>query len=97
MNYYEIDVKDSIIEPYTGLYRLRLLLLPQSGSAHSAGASSANRIRYEPFIDFVDRSFINRDSEIHRGVDLNVAYEDSWTLLGSGFRHLNRSQSCTVR
>ncbi len=28
-------------------------------------------------MDFIDRSFINRDSEIHRSVDLNVTFEDS--------------------
>ena len=36
----------------------------------------------QPVIDYIDRSFINRDSEIARGVDVNIAFEDTWTIFG---------------
>ena len=79
MNYYEIDVADSIIEPSPGYIVYDCYNSPSGVSAFCP------RIRrdadpVQPFINYVDRSFINRDSEIHRGVDLNVAFEDSWTV-----------------
>ena len=78
MNYYEIEVNDSIIEPTPGY-------IVYDCYNSTTGSSFCPRIQrdadpVEPFIDYVDRSFINRDSEIHRGVDLNIAYEDSWTV-----------------
>ena len=81
MNYYEIEVTDSIIEPSPGY------IVYDCYSSPSGVSAFCPRIQREsdpaqPFIDFIDRSFINRDSEIHRGVDLNVAFEDSWTVFG---------------
>ncbi len=81
MNYYEIEVTDSIIEPSPGYIVYDCYNSPNNVS------SFCDRIQresdpVEPFMDFIDRSFINRDSEIHRGVDLNVAYDDSWTIFG---------------
>ncbi len=79
MNYYEIEVTDSIIEPSLGYIIFDCYYSP------SGVSSFCDRIQREPnperpLIDYVDRSFINRDSEIHRGADLNVAFEDSWTV-----------------
>ena len=79
MNYYEIEVTDSIIEPSLAYIIFDCYYSP------SGVSSFCDRIQREPnpqrpLIDYVDRSFINRDSEIHRGVDLNVAFEDSWTV-----------------
>ena len=79
MNYYEIDVTDSIIEPSPGY------IVYDCYSSPGGVSTFCPRIQREadpvqPFIDFIDQSFINRDSEIHRGVDLNVAFEDSWTV-----------------
>ena len=81
MNYYEIEVTDSIIEPSPGY------IVYDCYSSPSGVSAFCPRIQREldpvkPLIDFIDRSFINRDSEIHRGVDLNVAFEDSWTVFG---------------
>ncbi|MDE0055420.1 MAG: TonB-dependent receptor [Gammaproteobacteria bacterium] len=78
MNYYEIEVTDSIIEPTPGY-------IVYDCYYSTTGSSFCPRIQREadparPLIDYVDRSFINRDSEIHRGVDLNVAFEDTWTV-----------------
>ena len=78
MNYYEIEVSDSIIEPSPGY-------IVYDCYYSTTGSSFCPRIQREadpvqPFIDYIDRSFINRDSEIHRGVDLNVAFEDTVTV-----------------
>lgn len=78
MNYYEIEVNDSIIEPTPGY-------IVYDCYYSTTGSSFCPRIQREadpvrPFMDYIDRSFINRDSEIHRGVDLNVAFEDTVTV-----------------
>lgn len=84
MNYYEIDVRDSIIEPTPGYIVYDCYNSP-SGVSTFCGRIQRESDPVQPFMDFIDRSFINRDSEIHRGVDLNVAYEDSWNLFGRAF------------
>ena len=79
MNYYEIDITDSIIEPTPGYIVFDCYYSPSGVSAFCPRIQrEADPVR--PLIDYLDRSFINRDSEIHRGVDLNVAFEDSWTV-----------------
>ena len=79
MNYYEIEVTDSIIEPSPGYIVFDCYYSPSGVSAFCPRIErEADPAR--PLLDFIDRSFINRDSEIHRGVDLNVAFEDSWTV-----------------
>ena len=84
MNYYEIEVNDSIIEPSPGYIVFDCYYSP-SGVSAFCGRIQRESDPVQPFMDFIDRSFINRDSEIHRGVDLNVAYEDSWTIFGRAF------------
>ena len=79
MNYYEIEVTDSIIEPSAGYIVYDCYYSP-SGISSFCGRIRRDADPVEPFINYLDRSFINRDSEIHRGVDLNVAFEDSWTV-----------------
>ena len=79
MNYYEIEVTDSIIEPTPGYIVYDCYYSP-SGVSSFCGRIQREPNPLEPYMDFIDRSFINRDSEIHRGVDLNIAYEDSWTV-----------------
>ena len=79
MNYYEIEVTDSIIEPSPG-YIVGDCYNSPSGVSAFCGRIQREADPQQPFIDFIDRSFINRDNETHRGVDLNVAFEDSWTV-----------------
>ena len=84
MNYYEIEVTDSIIEPTPGYIVYDCYYSP-SGVSSFCGRIQRDSDPVQPFMDFIDRSFINRDSEIHRGVDMNIAYEDSWTIFGRAF------------
>ena len=79
MNYYEIEVTNSIIEPSPFYIVYDCYNSPSRMSAF-CGRIQRQSDPVEPFIDFIDQSFINRDSEIHRGVDLNIAFEDSWTI-----------------
>ena len=79
MNYYEIEVTDSIIEPSSGYIVYDCYNSP-SGVSAFCGRIHREADPERPLMDYLDRSFINRDSEIHRGVDLNVAYEDTWTF-----------------
>jgi iron complex outermembrane receptor protein len=38
-----------------------------------------------PFIDLIDAGFMNRDNETARGVDINVAFDDTWTFFDRPF------------
>ena len=79
MNYYEIEVTNSIIEP-SPYYIVYDCYNSPSGVSAFCGRIQREADPVRPLIDFIDQSFINRDSEIHRGVDMNIAFEDSWTI-----------------
>ncbi len=77
--YYEIEINDSIIEPSAGF------IVFDCYNSLTGNSAFCPRIQREsdparPLIDYIDRSFINRDSEIARGVDVNIAFEDTWTV-----------------
>ncbi len=79
MNYYEIDVTDSIIPPSAAYIIFDCYNSPSGVSAFCSRIQRASD-PVQPFIEYIDQGFINRDSQIHRGVDMNVAFEDSWTV-----------------
>ena len=87
LSYYDIEITDTIIEPSV-LYIIGDCYLSQT-SAHTF----CERIRRDPvptrpLINYIDQSFINRDSEKVRGVDLNVTYEHTLTLFDRPFELL---------
>jgi len=78
--YYEIEVKNTIIEP-GGQFVINDCYNNLQGN--SAFCSRINRDFSDPtspLIDFIDLGFLNRDKENARGVDINVAFEDTLTV-----------------
>lgn len=70
--YYEIDIRDEIIEPSAQFIVNDCYTDPQFDSAF------CNRITRDPntlIFDIIDRGFINRDSKLARGVDLNMSID----------------------
>ena len=80
MTYYDIDIEDTIIEP-----TIDFILFDCYVSQNSTG-QFCNRITRnlqnatDPRIRLVDRSFINRDRESVRGVDLNMTADTTLTI-----------------
>ncbi|MCH8073984.1 MAG: TonB-dependent receptor, partial [Proteobacteria bacterium] len=78
--YYEIDVKNTIIEP--GAQRI-VNECYGSVTGNSAFCSRITRDLADPtfpVLEFLDLDFLNRDKETARGVDINVAFDDTWTV-----------------
>lgn len=84
MNYYEIDVDDTIIEP-TAFY-----IISDCYNSPTSTSPFCSRIQRagdpeDPEIDFIDGGFINRDNDTVRGIDYNLAFEDTFTLFDRPF------------
>ena len=77
--YYEVDIKGTIIEP-SAQFIINDCFVANSGLT-SAFCSRIDR-GADGFIDFIDGSFINQDQEIARGVDVNIAYVQDFSLFG---------------
>ena len=79
--YYEIDVSNTIIEP-SGQFVINDCYNSAVGTS-----SFCSRITRDlsdptsPLIDNIDLGFLNRDNEKARGVDVNIAYDDQFTLM----------------
>jgi len=80
-SYYEIEITESIIEPSANF-----IVADCYGSA-TGNSAFCNRITRDftdptdPRITLIDEGFINRDRENARGVDLNLTFSDTWTVL----------------
>lgn len=79
MSYYEIEIEDTIIEPSAGYIIFDCYM--SETSAHTfceriTRSSNAER----PLMTLIDRGFINRDQEKVRGVDLNIAFDQTFTI-----------------
>ena len=81
MTYYDIVIKNTIIEPSAGY-----IVWDCYRSQISAG-TFCDRITRDltnptnPRMTFIAKGFINRDRETVRGVDLNVAFNHTFTIL----------------
>jgi iron complex outermembrane receptor protein len=80
-SYYEIEISNSIIEPSENF-----IVAACYGSATGNSAFCERITRdftdpTDPRITLVDSGFINRDSEKARGVDVNLLFADTWTIL----------------
>jgi iron complex outermembrane receptor protein len=77
--YYEIDVDNTIIEP-SGQF-----IINDCYNSTTGNSVFCDRITRDlsdptaPFIQFIDQGFINRDNEKARGVDVNIAFETSFS------------------
>jgi len=79
--YYEIKVKQTIIEP-SGQFIVNDCYGSLTGN--SVFCSRITRDQSDPtnpFIDIIDSGFINREAEKARGVDINLTYDDTFTVL----------------
>ena len=78
--YYEIDVTNTIIEP-GAQFIINDCYFSQTGS--SAFCDRINRDFSDPTdprIQLLDGAFLNRDLEGARGIDVNIAFNDTWTV-----------------
>lgn len=80
VTYYSIDVDDTIIEP-NGQFIINDCYTSESGNS-----AFCDRIERDlsdptaPVMTFIDQGFINRDNEKARGVDINVAFDNEFTM-----------------
>ena len=78
--YYEIDVNQTIIEPG------RQFIVNDCYNSLTGNSVFCSRIQRDlsnpgnPRITLLDSGFINREAEAARGVDINLAFDDSFTL-----------------
>jgi iron complex outermembrane receptor protein len=79
--YYEIEVTNTIVEP-SGQFIVNDCYTSSTGNSVFCDrfAREANVPGGTPFISFIDQSFLNRDAEASRGVDINLAFADTWTV-----------------
>ncbi|WGL15385.1 TonB-dependent receptor [Microbulbifer bruguierae] len=77
MTYYDIDISNSIIEP-SGQFLVNDCYVSPNPSAFCSLVSRNS----EGFINRIDAGFVNRDSEVARGFDYNIRYEQSANLFG---------------
>ena len=78
VNYYKIRVDDTIIEPSASYI---IFDCYQSDTIDSVFCSRITRNRTTQLIDLIHTGVINRDNETARGVDFNVAFTRSWTIM----------------
>jgi iron complex outermembrane receptor protein len=79
-SYYEIDIRNSIIEPSETFIAADCY---GSSTGESPFCSRITRDLSDPTdprITLVDAGFINRDNETARGVDVNLLFQDTWTF-----------------
>jgi len=78
--YYEIRINNTIIEPSGQFIINDCYESPTGNSVFCDRIDRDLSDPTQPFITFIDQGFLNRDEEKARGVDINVAFEDTWTF-----------------
>ena len=79
---YEIEIENTIIEP-NGQY-----IINDCYYSVTRQSRFCERIRRDlsdptqPFIEYIDQGFVNRDSEKVKGVDVNASFADTYTIFG---------------
>ena len=87
LNYYQIEVDDTIIEP-SAQYIINDCYYSLSGSSAFCSRITRQPVGSDgtgPLIGFIDGGFINRDNETARGVDANLAFDMPFTVFGRPF------------
>ena len=78
--YYEIEVTNTIIEP-SSQFIVNDCYNSQTGASVFCGRISRDFTDpTDPQIQLIDGAFLNRDLERARGVDVNIAFNDTWTV-----------------
>ena len=79
MSYYEIEIEDTIIEP-TGGYIVFDCYMSETSAHTFCDRITRSSNPERPLMTLIDRGFVNRDSEKVRGVDLNIAFDQTFTV-----------------
>lgn len=78
--YYEIEVTNTIIEP-GAQFIVNDCYNSQTGASVFCGRIGRDfSDPTDPQIQLVDGAFLNRDLERARGIDVNVGFDDTWTV-----------------
>ncbi len=78
--YYEIEVTNTIIEPGSQFIINDCYNSQTGASVFCSRISRDLSDPTDPRIQLIDRGFINRDLERARGIDVNVGFNDTWTV-----------------
>lgn len=77
--YYKIDIENTIIEP-SASYIVGDCYYSLTGNSAFCDRIQRDADPVMPFINYINRGFINRDSQEVRGVDVNVNFATTLTL-----------------
>ncbi len=78
--YYEIDVRSTIVDP-SGQFIVNDCYGSLTGNSVFCGRITRDLTDPTfPVLDLLNAGFLNRDKETARGVDINVAFDDTWTV-----------------
>ena len=77
--YYEIEIENTIIEPSAG-YIIFDCYYSETGASAFCDRISRDADPVQPFINYLDRGFINRDNQTVRGVDANINLQTTLTI-----------------
>ena len=80
MTYYDIEIENTIIEPSIGYIVYDCYISKESSGQFCNRLTRNLSNTTDPRIRFVDRGFVNRDQEVVRGVDLNLAVDTTLTV-----------------
>ncbi|MDE0038317.1 MAG: TonB-dependent receptor [Gammaproteobacteria bacterium] len=86
-SYYQIEIDNTVIEPSAG-YIVNHCYYSETGTSPFCGRITRGDLTSDgrgPFIEYLDRGFINRDNETARGVDFNIAFDTTFTAFDRPF------------
>ncbi|MDE0190034.1 MAG: TonB-dependent receptor [Gammaproteobacteria bacterium] len=86
-SYYQIEIDNTVIEPSAG-YIVNNCYYSETGTSPFCGRITRGELTSDgrgPFIEYLDRGFINRDNETARGVDFNIAFDTTFTAFDRPF------------
>ncbi len=78
--YYEIEVTNTIIEPGSQFIVNECYYSPTGSSVYCGRITRDFSDPTNPRFQLINGAFLNRDLERARGVDVNVAFDDTWTV-----------------
>ncbi len=86
-SYYQIEIDNTVIEPSAG-YIVNNCYYSETGTSPFCGRITRGELTSDgrgPFIEYLDRGFINRDNETARGVDFNITFDTTFTAFDRPF------------
>ena len=79
--YYNIEIENTIIEP-SAQFLIFDCYGSLTGNSPFCGLITRDEDPVRPYLNLVRRDFLNRDEEKVSGIDVNLAYDDTWTIYG---------------